>query len=426
MQSLPLDIIALILLVLSFFGLYLYQRNESMRLSSALEKEHQLHLHVSEQYDALHANHQELDRDYAILHTRFEEKDRANQEKIRLLDEAKSTLKLQFENLANQIFESKSKSFESENQKQLALLLKPFREQISAFSKRSEQQFVDEAKERHLLKDEILRLKELNYRISQDAINLTNALKGENKTQGNWGEIVLEKVLENSGLRAGYEYETQGSYKSDDGRLLRPDVVVHLPQGKDIVIDSKVSLVAYDAFMCSEDPEEKAQALKEHIFSIESHVKGLSEKKYDTLESLRSLDFVLLFMPIEGAFLLALEHDESFFQKAYHKNIIIVSPSTLLVTLRTIEHIWRREYQEENAKEIAKSAEDLYDKFVGFVEDMQGIGTQISKTNDYYDKAMNKLSRGKGNLIRRTETMRELGLKPKKKLSTALLEEAEV
>lgn len=425
MQSLPLDIIALVVIALIFFGLYLYQRNDSKRLVLELKEERQLRLRVSEHYDALHANHQELDRDYAILHTRFEEKDRANQEKIRLLDEAKSALTLQFENLANQIFESKSKSFESENQKQLALLLKPFREQISAFSKRSEDQFVHEAKERHLLKDEILRLKELNYRISQDAINLTNALKGDNKTQGNWGEVVLEKVLENSGLRAGYEYETQDSYKGDDGRLLRPDVVVHLPQSKDIVIDSKVSLVAYDAFMRCEDPDEKAQALKQHIASIESHVKGLSEKKYETLNSLRSLDFVLLFMPIEGAFLLALEHDESFFQKAYNKNIIIVSPSTLLVTLRTIEHIWRREHQEENAKEIAKSAEDLYDKFVGFVEDMQGIGMQISKTNDYYDKAMNKLSRGKGNLIRRTENMRELGLKPKKKLSTALLEESE-
>lgn len=425
MQNLSLDTIVLILLLLSFFGLYLYKRNESIRLRLELEDERQLRLHVSDKYDTLHSNHQELDRDYAVLHTRFEEKNRANQEKIRLLDEAKTALTLQFENLANQIFESKSRSFESENQKQLGLLLKPFREQISEFSKQSQQQFMNEVKERHLLKDEILRLKELNHRISEDAINLTNALKGENKTQGNWGEIVLEKVLENSGLRAGHEYETQGSYRGEDGTLLRPDVVVHLPKSKDIVIDSKVSLIAYDAFMRHEDPDEKAHALKQHIISIESHVKGLSEKRYESLQGVRSLDFVLLFMPIEGAFLLALEHDESFFQKAYNKNIIIVSPSTLLVTLRTIEHIWRREHQEENAKEIAKSAEDLYDKFVGFIEDMQNIGDQIAKTNEHYDKAMNKLSTGKGNLIRRSEKMRALGLKPKKKIPLALIEESE-
>ncbi len=410
MQSLPIDIFGLILLVLFMFGLYLHKRSEYTRLMS--------------EYNEQERNFQELDRDYAILHTRFEEHNRASQEKIRLLDEAKESLRIQFENLANQIFEKKSKSFEEGNQKQLQHLLKPFREQINEFSKQSQEQFMYEAKERHLLKDEILRLKELNHRISEDAINLTNALKGENKTQGNWGEIVLEKILEESGLRNGHEYDTQGSYRGEDGQLLRPDVVLHLPQAKDIIIDSKVSLIAYDAFMREDDPDKKADALKQHIASISLHVKALSEKKYESIKGVRTLDFVLLFMPIEGAFLLALEHDETFFRKAYNKNIIIVSPSTLLVTLRTIEHIWRREYQEENAKEIASSAEALYDKFVGFVDEMQLLGEQISKTNDTYERAMNKLSTGKGNLIRRSENMRKLGLKPKKQIPLSLLQES--
>jgi len=430
MQSLPIDIFGLILLVLLMFGLYLQKLSAFSRLKLEYENEYQERLETQEQNKSLQnslneqeRNFQELDRDYAVLHTRFEEHNRASQEKIRLLDEAKESLRIQFENLANQIFEKKSKSFEEDNQKQLQLLLKPFREQINEFSKQSQSQFLHEAKERHLLKDEILRLKELNIRISEDAINLTNALKGDNKTQGNWGEIVLEKILEESGLRSGHEYETQGSYSGEDGRLLRPDVVVHLPQEKDIIIDSKVSLIAYDTFMREDVPDKKADALKRHITSIELHVKSLSEKRYENIKGIRSLDFVLLFMPIEGAFLLALEHDETFFRKAYNKNIIIVSPSTLLVTLRTIEHIWRREYQEENAKEIASSAEALYDKFVGFLDEMQLIGEQISKTGDTYERAMNKLSTGKGNLIRRSENMRKLGLKPKKQIPISLLEE---
>ncbi len=430
MQSLPIDIFGLILLVLLMFSLYLHKLSAFSRLKLEYENEYEERLETLEQNKSLQnslneqeRNFQELDRDYAVLHTRFEEHNKASQEKIRLLDEAKESLRIQFENLANKIFEKKSKSFEEDNQRQLQLLLKPFREQIDEFSKQSQSQFLHEAKERHLLKDEILRLKELNIRISEDAINLPNALKGENKTQGNWGEIVLEKILESSGLRAGNEYETQGSYRGEGGRLLRPDVIIHLPQEKDIIIDSKVSLIAYDAFMREDNPDKKADALKRHISSIDLHVKGLSEKRYESIKSIRSLDFVLLFMPIEGAFLLALKHDEAFFRRAYNKNIIIVSPSTLLVTLRTIEHIWRREHQEENAKEIASSAEALYDKFVGFVEDMELIGDQISKTNDTYEKAMNKLSTGKGNLIRRSENMRKLGLKPKKQIPISLLEE---
>ncbi len=364
----------------------------------------------------------ELDRDYAILHTRFEEQNRFNAKSMELLDEAKSALSQQFETVAHQIFEQKNRSFEATHNKQIELLLKPFREQINNFSKQTQHHYENEAKERHLLKDEIGRLKELNLRISQDALNLTQALRGDNKMQGNWGEVVLERILEESGLREGHEYEIQTSHRDSDGKLLRPDVLVHLPQGREIIIDSKVSLVAYETFMSSDDPQMKTNALKQHIASIEAHVKGLSNKRYEALERVHTLDFVLLFMPIEGAFLLALEQDGGFFRRAYDHNIIIVSPSTLLVTLRTIEHIWRRERQEENAKEIAKKAEDLYDKFVGFVEDMNRIGEQIDKSRETYDDAMNKLVSGRGNLVRRVEMIKELGLKPKKQLRSDLLD----
>jgi len=266
----------------------------------------------------------------------------------------------------------------------------------------------------------LFRLKLLNERLSQDAINLTQALKGENKTQGNWGEIVLERILEESGLREGHEYEIQNTLSDEDGKRFRPDVIVHLPQNKDIIIDSKVSLVAYDAFIRAESDEKRDNALKQHLLSIRTHIKGLSSKRYEQLNGVKTLDFVLLFMPIEGAFLLALEQDNSFFKMAYEQNIVVVSPSTLLVTLRTIEHIWRSEYQERNAKEIAASAEALYEKLVAFVEDMEKIGEQIGRTQKSFDGAMNKLATGKGNLIRRAEGMRKLGLKPKKTLPSSI------
>ena len=363
-----------------------------------------------------------LERDFAILHTRHEESLRAYEEKIRLLDEAKGQMKAQFEHLATQIFDQKAKTFDEAHTKGIDLLLKPFREQITNFATQSKEQFIHDAKERQSIKDEILRLKSLNERLSEDATNLTNALKGENKTQGNWGEIVLERILEDSGLREGHEYEIQSTLSDEEGKKFRPDVIVHLPQNKDIIIDSKVSLVAYDAFVRADNDDDRAHALKQHLVSIHGHIKGLSGKRYEQLSGVRTLDFVLLFMPIEGAFLLALESDNTFFKTAYEQNIVVVSPSTLLVTLRTIEHIWRSEYQERNAKAIAESAEALYEKLVAFVDDMEKIGEQIGRTQKSYEGAMNKLSTGKGNLIRRVESMRKLGLKPKKLLPDSLIE----
>ncbi|HEX5624176.1 MAG TPA: DNA recombination protein RmuC [Sulfuricurvum sp.] len=399
-------------------------QSKAIQIQELLNQEHALRIESDAKYEHKRQECNELERDYAVLHTRHEESARGFEEKIRLLDEAKAQMKAQFEHLATQIFEQKAKTFDEAHTKGLDLLLKPFREQITNFAKQSEDRFLHDAKERQSIKDEIIRLKSLNERLSEDAINLTNALKGENKTQGNWGEIVLERILEESGLREGHEYEIQSTLSDGEGKKFRPDVIVHLPQNKDIIIDSKVSLVAYDAFIRAEDEQAREHALKQHLLSIHSHIKGLSGKRYEQLNGVKTLDFVLLFMPIEGAFLLALEQDNTFFKTAYEQNIVVVSPSTLLVTLRTIEHIWRSEYQERNAKEIASSAEALYEKLVAFVEDMEKIGDQIGKTQKSYEGAMNKLSTGRGNLIRRAEGMRKLGLKPKKALSEALIDNA--
>jgi DNA recombination protein RmuC len=399
--------------LLFLFILFLLLLKEKS-IQHSLHKENTL---LRLKYEELHEDHSDLKVDYAALHSKHIESAKASQEKLQLLQNAKEELSREFKLLANQIFDDKSKQFSSSNSEQLSLLLKPFREQITNFSIQAKEQFGAQVRDSILLKDELLRLREMNAQLSEDALNLTKALKGENKTQGNWGEIVLENILEQSGLREGVEYELQATLKSSEGKSYRPDVIIHLPQQRDIVVDSKVSLVAYERFVNAEESYEKEQALKEHIASIKEHIKGLSLKQYEKLQGVNSLDFVLLFMPIEGAFLLALEQDGSFFKSAYEQNILVVSPSTLLVTLRTIEHIWRTEHQEEHAKKIADEAEAMYDKLVGFVEEMQKIGTHLHKAQESLDTSMNRLSSGRGNLIKRAENIVKLGIKPKKSLS---------
>ena len=361
--------------------------------------------------------------DYAVLHSRHIQDEKASKEKLQLLERAKEELSSEFKLLANKIFEDKSKQFTHTHKEQFEILLKPFREQISNFSTQSREQFNSTSKDGHLLKDELLRLKDMNAQLSQDAINLTNALKGKNKTQGNWGEIILERILEESGLRGGVEYEIQATLKSDEGKTYRPDVILHLPESRDVVIDSKVSLVAYERFMSEDDEELRAVALKEHLRSISSHIKELSAKNYEKLEGINTLDYVLLFMPIEGAFLLALGEDGDFFKKAYENNILVVSPSTLLVTLRTIEHIWRTQRQQDHSLKIASEAEAMYEKLVAFVDEMKKVGTHLQKAQDSYDTSMNRLKTGRGNLIKRAENIVSLGVKPKKLLSVKSEEE---
>lgn len=358
----------------------------------------------------------ELELNYAILQTKYDQEIKSSKEKISVLQNAKDELSNEFKNLANKIFEDKTKSFDAVHQKQFEMMLKPFREQINNFSKLSQEQFHQESKDRYLLKDELKRLKEMNEQLSQDALNLTNALKGESKTQGNWGEIVLERILEESGLRKGSEYELQVNLKDESGKRYLPDVVIHMPQNRDIVVDSKVSLTAYERFMSVDDEVLRASALKEHIRSISKHIDELSTKQYEKLEGVNTLDFVLLFMPIEGAFLLALEYDGEFFKRAYESNILVVSPSTLMVTLRTIEHIWRTQRQEDNAKKIALEAEAMYDKLALFIDEMERVGSHIDKTKESYDTAMNRLKTGRGNVLKRAKNLIELGLKPKKNI----------
>ncbi len=370
-----------------------------------------------QEFKELEQEYKSLEIDYAVLNTRYENEMYYSKEKIETLKRTKEELSLEFKMLSNKIFDEKSKEFGALNKEQLELLLAPFREQVANFSKQSRQQFEVDIKERFLLKDELLRLQKMNEQLSQEALNLTRALKSENKMQGNWGELVLENILEQSGLRKGVEYELQATLKSDENRTYRPDVIIHMPQNRDIIVDSKVSLVAYERFVNAEDEAAKKRALREHIASISAHIKELSNKEYEKLQGVNTLDFVLLFMPIEGAFLLALEEDGEFFKHAYESQILVVSPSTLLVTLRTIEHIWRTQRQEEHAQKIAKEAEAMYDKLVLFVEEMQNIEVHLNKAHDAYDKAMNRLSSGKGNVIKRAQNMKELGLKPKKELS---------
>lgn len=337
-------------------------------------------------------------------------------EKITLLEDSKKELKLEFENLANRLFE--------ENQKKsninLTQVLSSFKDQLDSFGKRVNDIHNEETKQRISLLTEIKNLKELNNQISTDAINLTKALKGQNKTQGDWGEMILSSILEQTGLREGKEYSVQGSFTDDEGKKLRPDVIVHLPSNKDIIIDSKVSLSAYINYCKTENEEQKQLASKELVKSITSHIKGLSSKRYEDIKGVRTLDFVLMFIPVEGAYILATSNDDNIFKLAFENNIMLVSPSTLYVTLRTIENIWRNEHQNENALLISKKAADLYDKFAAFVADIEDIGLNINRTQKAYDNAINKLSVGNGNLIRRAEEFLYLGVKPKKEISNKL------
>ena len=367
-----------------------------------------------------------LERDNARLATELKEEVRRSEENLKILHEAREELQVQFKNIANQIFEEKTKSFADQSKANLDTILTPFKERILDFEKKVNEVYTNEGKERHSLLKEVQRLQELNKKIGEDAENLTKALKGDSKAQGTWGEIILERILEESGLRKGIEYDAQGGFRDTDGRLLKPDVVVHLPEGKDIVIDSKVSLVAYEKYVRAEDDEQREKAVREHLISINAHLKGLESKKYDELPGVKSLDFVLLFIPIESAFMLAIEKDSEIFRKAFDKSIMIVSPSTLLVTLRTIQNIWRYEHQNKNALEIAEKAGSLYDKFVGFVADLEKIGEQLDNTRKAYDGAHNKLVSGKGNLVSRAQNLIDLGVKSRKQLPSSVRQEADM
>lgn len=333
----------------------------------------------------------------------------------------------EFENLANKILEEKSEKFTIQNKENIQSILNPLQDKIKTFEKKVEETHKESIDRHAALRQQIIGLKELNQQMSKETINLTKALKGDSKTQGNWGELILERVLEKSGLEKGREYELEKSFNVEgEGQTrLRPDVIIHLPDNKKMIVDSKVSLTAYEKLVNTEDEVEQEQFLKEHIASLNRHVVQLSDKKYEDLYQIESPDFVLLFIPIEPAFAIAINADNQLYNKAFEKNIVIVTPSTLLATLRTIDSMWQNEKQQRNAIEIARQAGALYDKFESLMTDLTKVGKKMDEAKTEYKGAMNKLFEGRGNLITSVEKIKKLGAKAKKSLPENIIQRAE-
>lgn len=355
---------------------------------------------------------------------RLKEQRIAAEEKHNLLVNSEQRLSAQFENLANRIFESTGRKIDEKTQQNLDHLLLPLREQLDSFRRQVKESFGEERQERHTLKHEIHNLQQLNAKIAREAINLTKALKGSNKIQGDWGEVILNRVLEASGLREGHEYETQTKIQIDQQSCMQPDVIIHLPECKDVIIDAKVSLIAYERYFNSEDIVHQEAALNEHITSLRNHIRLLGKKDYHHLPGLRSLDYILMFIPIEPAFLVAINREPELISGALKHNIILVSPSTILVALRTITNLWRYEKQTKNAERIADRASKLYDKIRLFIDDMSALGQSLEKAQSSYHYAINKLSTGRGNCLGQIESLRSLGVEVRKPINPKLAQQA--
>lgn len=347
-----------------------------------------------------------------------------NKEQKHEVEQLQEKFTKEFENLANKILEEKTNKFTEQNKENMKTILNPLQEKIQLFEKKVDDTHKESIDYHAALRQQILGLREMNEQMSKETINLTKALKGDSKMQGNWGELVLERVLEKSGLEKGREYEVQQSFTNEEGSRILPDVIINLPDGKKMVVDSKVSLTAYEKFVNEEDDDAKATFLKEHVHSVKRHVDQLSDKNYQDIYEMESPDFVLLFIPIEPAFALALNEDNTLYNKAFEKNIVIVTPSTLLATLRTIDSMWTNQKQQENAIEIARQAGALYDKFEGFVGDLIKIGKKMDEAKGEYGNAMNKLVEGKGNLVRSAEKLKKMGAKAKKALPENIIKRA--
>ncbi len=339
------------------------------------------------------------------------------------VEELQAKFKLEFENLANKIFEEKSGKFTEQNRKNLDQILNPLKDRIQQFEQKVEETHKKDIADRASIQERIKNLIETSNQISEDAKNLTKALKGDSKTQGNWGELILENILERSGLVKEREYFVQQSFKDESGNRFQPDVIVKYPGDRSVVIDSKVSLTAYERFVSSEDPDEQEKILNEHLISLKNHIKELGEKNYQDLYQLKSLDFVMMFVPIEPSYLVAIQKDPDLWNFAYEKRILLISPTNLIAALKMIASMWRQEYQSQNVLEIARQSGALYDKFVGFISDMQDIGNKLDSTRKTYESAMNKISTGRGNLVTTAQKIKELGAKTKKELPKDLFEE---
>lgn len=378
------------------------------------------HKELKERHDEVLESNSRYRTNNARLLMKLESEERhASSQKDMMLSHKKE-IKIELEALARKVFEGNSQKFADLSKENLDSMIKPLQTQISEFKKQVSDTYNSESRDRAVLKNEINSLKELNEKISKDAINLTNALKGESKQQGVWGEMVLEHVLEASGLRKGHEFEREVSLKTDDNEILRPDVIVHLPDNRDLIIDAKTSLVAYERYVNADNDESKEKYLKAHLNSIKSHVSELSKKNYERLKEVNTLDFIFMFMPIEGALAVALEHDNSIYDNAFKNKILLVGPTTLLVAMRAVENVWKFERQNKNAQEIARRAGSMYDKFVGFSEDLMKISKQIDGIQGSFSAARNKLTNGKGNLVRQVEQIKELGAQTSKKIPKGL------
>jgi DNA recombination protein RmuC len=402
-------------------------KEDRLTLSLRLEEEKHKAIDGEERFMALKRDFEsirnerdQLSRENAGLETRIVLEKSHMEEKLSLLENAKESMALKFENLANQILEEKTARFTELNQTQISSLLIPLGEKLKEFGDRVQKSSDKESEQRTILKSEIAKLMELNSTITRETSSLTRALKGDSRSQGVWGEMILERTLEMSGLRKDREFRVQASFTGEEGDRLRPDIIIDLPENRHLVIDSKVSLTAYERFLSDPVPEEKKNQALLHVQSVRAHFNELSRKDYRNILSLSSVDFVLMFIPMESAYALAVETDPELIGEALGKNVLIVYPGTLLMALRTIAHVWRYEEQNRNALDIARKAGLLYDKFVGFVNDLEEIGEKLEKAQTAYGKAYGKLVQGKGNLVRSSESLRDLGVKTGKVLSEKL------
>ena len=374
--------------------------------------------------DQFTAEQQRLNTKVAELTATLESERSRTAENLQLIKNAEELFSNHFKSLASEILEDKSRRFTEQNQTNLNQLLEPLKVKITEFQGKVQEVYVQEGKDRSALAEQVKQLMALNSQLSKDAHNLTSALKGQAKVQGNWGELILERVLEASGLRKGHEYEVQESHMREDGSRAQPDAVVHLPEDRHLIIDAKVSLKAYEEYANAETDHQRDTAMKRHLDSVRGHINELSEKNYQQLHGLKSPDFVLMFIPVEPAFMLAIAHDSDLWQDALKKNVMLVSPSTLLFVLRTVAHLWRQEQQNRNAQEIANRGAELYDKLVGFVDDLDNLGIKLQQAQKAYDGAYGKFTGGRGNVIRQAEMLKELGIKPTKHLPQKLIDSA--
>lgn len=389
-------------------------------LARALDEADHLNGEVRELHDINRTQHATIAR----LETQLAAERKQHSEKLTLLQDARAQLVAEFENLSNKVLDEKSRKFTDQNKHNIDQVLSPLRDQLKDFRSKVEEVYDKESRDRVSLYHEIHHLKTLNQQISNDAVNLTHALKGQSQVQGAWGELILERILEQSGLEEGREYTIQGSVVAGDGKRLRPDVIVHMPDDKSVVVDAKVSLTAYERYVSAETDEQRVAALKDHIASVRAHIGGLSSKRYEDLPGITSLDFVLMFIPIESAFITVVEHDWQIVRDAFDKNVMLVSPVTLLASLRTIHNLWRHEDRNRNAMLIADSAGKLYDQFVLFIESLENVGDRLDKAQTAYQEAHKRLVSGRGNLVNRVEKIKTLGAKAKKQLDKNLKLEA--